>query len=56
MVNVAGSYALIACALFGATLVYAIVLVFAALLVRETRDLYKSLTDDGPNSKNPPGA
>lgn len=34
-------YAVGACCALGATLLYALVLILAALLVRETRDFYK---------------
>jgi hypothetical protein len=52
MYNALGYYALCACAALGATLIYALVLVLAALLVRETRDFYERL-NDGRGKPNP---
>lgn len=37
-------YAVGACCALGATMLYALVLILAALLVRETRDFYKLIT------------
>lgn len=46
MSNAAALYCLIACALLGATLLYAVVLILATLLYRETRVLVARMSED----------
>lgn len=55
MNNLLGYYAVSACVALGATVLYAVTLILAAVLVRETRDFYQRLThgSDRQNPRNP---